>query len=107
MPRYLYLIRHTRPDVAPGICYGRLDIDVAASFAQEAQCVQAWLPPPDLVLTSPLLRTRRLATYLARQHCELHSDERLLEKHFGAWEGRAWNDIPRGEIDAWAADVID
>ncbi len=25
--------------------------------------------------------------------------------HFGAWEGRAWDAIPRGELDAWAADV--
>lgn len=24
---------------------------------------------------------------------------------FGCWEGRAWGEIPRGELDAWAADL--
>lgn len=107
MPQHLYLIRHTRPEVAPGVCYGRLDLDVAASFTQEAQRVLCWLPPLELVFTSPLLRSRRLGTHLAsQQHCELRSDERLMEKHFGAWEGRMWDDIARDEIDAWAADVL-
>jgi alpha-ribazole phosphatase len=103
----LYLIRHTTPDIAPGICYGQLDLDVADSFAEEASDVLRWLPPLQLVITSPLLRTRRLAEYVAQaQHCELHSDARLMEKHFGAWEGKAWNDIARSEIDTWAADVM-
>jgi alpha-ribazole phosphatase len=48
-----------------------------------------------------------LAEYLSQaQHCELRSDARLMEKHFGAWEGKAWDDIARNEIDAWAADVM-
>lgn len=25
---------------------------------------------------------------------------------FGAWEMRAWNAIPRAEVDAWAADLL-
>lgn len=107
MPQHLYLIRHTRPDVAPGICYGQLDLDLAGSFHAEAQRVLCWLPPLELVFTSPLLRSKRLGAHLAsQQRCELRSDERLMEKHFGAWEGRMWDDIPRDEIDAWAADVL-
>lgn len=103
----LYLIRHTTPHIAPGICYGQLDIDVADSFASEANNVLHFLPPLQLVLTSPLLRTRRLAENLAQaQHCELRSDARLLEKNFGVWEGKAWDDIARGEIDAWADDFM-
>lgn len=103
----LYLIRHTKPGIAPGICYGQLDVDVAGSFAEEANAVLRWLPPVELVLASPLLRAWRLAEYLARErHCELCSDARLMEKHFGAWEGKAWDDIPRGEIDAWVADIL-
>ena len=104
----LYLIRHTTPDITPGVCYGHLDLDVAESFAQEANHVLRWLPPLQLIITSPLLRTRRLAENLAQaQRCELRSDARLMEKHFGAWEGKAWNDIARSEIDAWAADIMD
>ncbi len=103
----LYLIRHTTPDIAPGICYGQLDLDVADSFAKEANTVLHWLPPLELIITSPLRRTHRLAEHLAQaQHCELHSDARLMEKYFGAWEGKAWDDIARSEINAWAADVM-
>lgn len=103
----LYLIRHTTPAIAPGICYGQLDIDVADSFAAEANNILNHLPPLQLILTSPLLRTRRLAEHLAQAHgCSLRSDARLLEKHFGAWEGKAWDDIARGEIDAWAENFM-
>jgi alpha-ribazole phosphatase len=103
----LYLIRHTTPAIASGICYGQLDVDVTDSFTDEANDVLHYLPPLELILTSPLLRTRRLAEHLAQaQPCELRSDPRLLEKHFGVWEGKAWDDIARCEIDAWADDLM-
>ena len=106
--RILYLIRHTVPRILPGICYGQLDLDVADSFDLEAKDILHWLPPMELIITSPLLRTRRLAEHLAQaQQCELRSDARLMEKHFGAWEGQAWDDVPRHEIDAWAANLLD
>jgi alpha-ribazole phosphatase len=104
----LYLIRHTRPDIEPGICYGQLDMDVADGFEEEANHVLNCLPELELVIASPLLRTHRLGEFLAQeQRCELRSDARLMEKHFGAWEGKYWDDIARHEIDAWAADVMD
>lgn len=103
----LYLIRHTTPRIEPGICYGQLDIGVADSFKEEANDVLRWLPPVELIITSPLQRARRLAEHLAQtQHCELRSDARLMEKHFGAWEGEAWDSIARHEIDAWSADIL-
>lgn len=103
----LSLIRHTQPDIAPGICYGQLDVDVAGSFGEEARDVLHWLPAAELVIASPLLRARRLGEYLAQElRLELRSDARLIEKHFGAWEGKPWDDIPCAEIDAWAADVM-
>ncbi|HET7831634.1 MAG TPA: alpha-ribazole phosphatase [Gallionella sp.] len=103
----LYLIRHTTPDIDLGVCYGQLDIDVAASFAEEANRTRHWLPPFELIVTSPLLRARRLAEYLGQgQRLPLHSDARLMEKNFGAWEGKAWDDIARRDLDAWAAAVM-
>ncbi|OGT17335.1 MAG: alpha-ribazole phosphatase [Gallionellales bacterium RIFOXYB12_FULL_54_9] len=101
----LYLIRHTQPDIAPGLCYGQLDIGVAASFNDEAARILDWLPSFDLIISSPLLRTRKLAGFLA-QRCEVRFDARLMEKNFGSWEGREWDEIPRDEIDAWAADIM-
>lgn len=103
----LYLIRHTTPDIAPDTCYGQLDIGVADSFEQEANRTLNWLPPLELVITSPLRRARQLAEHIAQaQRCELRSDARLMEKHFGEWEGKLWDDIARHEINAWAADVM-
>ena len=103
----LYIIRHTKPNIAPGICYGQLDMDVADGFASEAAEVLNRLPPVELVIASPLLRTQRLAEHLAQQQrCTLRNDARLMEMHFGDWEGRAWDDIARDEIDAWAADTL-
>jgi alpha-ribazole phosphatase len=107
MMQTLYLIRHTTPRIEPGICYGQLDVDVTDSFEEEARRIRQWLPPVGLVFTSPLLRARRLGEYLAKQRrCELRSDARLMEKHFGEWEGKAWDDIPHSEVDAWAADIL-
>ena len=36
MDMEIYLVRHTTPDVAKGICYGQADIDVTATFLAEA-----------------------------------------------------------------------
>ena len=103
----LYLIRHTRPDIAPGICYGQLDIDVSGNFDEEAADALRFLPALDLIISSPLLRTRKLAEYLAQaQRCAIKSDVRLMEKHFGLWEGVSWDEIDRSEINAWANDVL-
>jgi alpha-ribazole phosphatase len=104
--KILTLVRHTAPLVARGICYGQLDLDVAHSFAAEAAAIRHSLSPPDLIVSSPLLRTRKLGKFLAREYgCELRDDARLMEMHFGDWEGRAWHDIARAEIEAWSADV--
>ena len=97
----LHLIRHPRPLIEPGICYGRLDVEgefpelTAAHLRTE---LLAGLP----VYSSPLRRCRELAGFLNPRP---EIDARLAEMNFGEWEGRAWDDIPRAEIDAWAADV--
>ena len=95
------------PEITPGTCYGQLDVDVSSNFAVEAAEVLDWLPPVELIITSPLLRSLRLAQYLAqKQKCELRNDKRLMEMHFGDWEGKKWDDIARHQIDAWGADVL-
>ncbi len=107
MARTLSLVRHTTPDVAPGMCYGQLDVGLAASFAQEAAHALGWLPRTELILASPLARAARLGAYIAQaQRVELRLDARLMEMHFGAWEGRPWDSIAHDELDAWAADLM-
>ncbi|MEL6416224.1 MAG: alpha-ribazole phosphatase [Pseudomonadota bacterium] len=101
----LILLRHTTPDVAPGTCYGQTDLDTAATFETEAAAAREALPAFDRIVSSPLLRCRKLADFVsAKTGLPVVSDPRLMEMDFGTWEGRAWAEIERSEIDAWAAD---
>ena len=97
----LRLIRHPKPLIEPGICYGRHDCP-AEDAALAAITLLAELPPGLPLWSSPLIRCRALAE---RLHPKPIIDNRLAEMHFGDWEGRCWDDIPRAELDAWAADV--
>lgn len=106
----LYLVRHTTPDVAPGICYGQTDLDVAASFHDEFARLHPKLShlQQPLLFSSPLQRCYKLAQATA-EHLnlgEIKQDHRLLELHFGDWEMQPWNDIPRGVIDVWAEEHV-
>lgn len=97
----LYLIRHPQPQIEIGRCYGRLDVP-AIGVEALAAALHTELPPGVPVFTSPLRRCRDLATLLRAAPTV---DARLAEMHFGEWEGRLWDEIPRAELDAWAADV--
>lgn len=97
----LYLIRHAKPDIEPRICYGRLDCPASGSRATVTILLEQ-LPAGLPVWCSPLRRCRELAEKL---HVAPVIDGRLAEMDFGLWEGRRWDDIPRPELDAWAADV--
>lgn len=101
----LILLRHTAPEVAPGTCYGRLDLAPGPGFADEAQSVLEQLPPVTRLLTSPLLRCRALADHIgAELGLPVDVDPRLIEIDFGRWEGLVWDAVPHDELDLWAAD---
>lgn len=110
----LILVRHPAPTAAPGICYGSSDLPAhPAALAACVKDVCAVLPPELLrtapIYTSPLQRCLALAAQLAAVAGRSNGvlpDARLAELHFGAWELRAWDDIPRAEVDAWAADLL-
>jgi len=99
------LLRHTRPAVAEGTCYGRSDLDLAPDFDEALAAILRDLPEVARIVTSPLRRCRRLAEAIAADRAlPLTADARLAELDFGRWEGLAWAAIPRAELDAWAAD---
>lgn len=103
----LIVLRHTRPEVADGVCYGRTDLALADDFATQAARLARELPPVAAVVSSPLGRCRALAETLAKaRHLPLALEPRIREMDFGRWEGRAWAEVPRGELDAWAADLL-
>ena len=102
----IYLVRHTAPDVAKGICYGQADIGVKETFLAEAEIIQKHLPKNiSTVYSSPLQRCKKLAEHLFdNQEIYLHND--LKEINCGHWELKAWNDLPKEEIDPWMNDFV-
>ncbi|MBS1665559.1 MAG: alpha-ribazole phosphatase [Bacteroidetes bacterium] len=104
----IYLIRHTTPAVAKGICYGQTDLDTTETFAAEAEVIRGVLPEAGFfgsIYTSPLQRCSRLARYLFPAH-DLSLQPSLMELHCGQWEMRHWDDLPKEEIDPWMADFV-
>ncbi len=97
----IYLIRHTKPAVDKGICYGQTDLQLAESFADEWAIIRNCLPDRwQDIYSSPLTRCRLLAEAIADgRQVSYHND--LMELHCGEWEMRHWDEIPRAELDPW------
>lgn len=104
----LSLIRHPKPMVAPGICYGSTDVDAdKEDVARLLPLLEQRCVGHALVFSSPLRRCMQLAEPLGeRLGLSVNIDARLVEIDFGQWEMQPWDQIARSEIDAWAADVV-
>lgn len=103
----LILARHAQPLIAPGVCYGQLDLPAdPQATATCAEQLARVLPKNTSVVTSPLQRCEQLTTVLIglRPDLAVKTDYRLQEMHFGHWEGQPWADIARAELDGWTAD---
>jgi alpha-ribazole phosphatase len=107
----LILIRHPEVAIEAGVCYGQTDVPLRRDVAESAReiearlrelgvprCIEGWH-------SSPLMRCASLASALSGNSASVRVDARLAELDFGAWEGRAWDDIDRAAIDTWAADI--
>ncbi|MEM9980877.1 MAG: alpha-ribazole phosphatase [Bacteroidota bacterium] len=101
----LYLIRHTTPAVAKGICYGSSDLPLADSFDAEVEMLLPKIPQVlDCVYSSPAQRCLQLAERLTSE--PLKTDARLWEMDFGDWELRAWQQLPPEALQRWMNDFI-
>jgi alpha-ribazole phosphatase len=104
----LWLVRHARPLVAPGVCYGALDVpaDDAATRSCAAQLAST-LPIQDSgpvsMSSSPLQRCELLTHYLCGLRPDLIPifDPDLAEMDFGSWEGRRWDAIGEAAVARW------
>jgi len=105
--RKLWLVRHATPLIAPGVCYGALDVaaDVHATQAAAEQLAAA-LPPRACVWSSTLQRCEQLAQAVQGLQPDLiiKSDARLREMNFGRWEGLSWDAIGPAALKAWTDD---
>ncbi len=101
----IYLVRHTRVAVAPGICYGQSDVACTTQFEEEVGQVRQKLGnlADYLVYSSPLKRCTCLAEKLSANFV---MDNRLLELHFGDWEMQAWSSLEGPQLGQWMADFV-
>ena len=106
----LWLVRHAQPLVAHGVCYGQLDLAAEPQATQLCAAALAKVLPTGMAgACSPLQRCEQLASVLIglQPDLTLKNDPRLREMNFGEWEGRAWSDISRAELDDWTANFAD
>lgn len=104
--------RHPKPRGAAGRCIGgRTDLPVdprkAKRLAHRIRAHARRHGLPREVVTSPLRRAADVGRWLKRWGFCWRVDAALTEMDFGAWDGRAWADIPQPEFDRWMADFGD
>ncbi|MFT3973858.1 MAG: histidine phosphatase family protein [Amaricoccus sp.] len=103
----LILLRHLAPTGGEGRCYGRTDLAPGPGLDAGAARLARRLPRPARIVTSPLRRCRTLARRLgARFRVPVTVAPGWTEIDFGAWETLPWDQVPRAELDAWAADLL-
>lgn len=97
------LLRHGETE-GGWIFRGHTDSPLSARGVQQMEAAVALsaegAAPWQRVLSSPLARCAEFARQLARRHdlpCDIHAD--LAEIHFGAWEGRAVEEVRRESPD--------
>ncbi len=103
----LLLIRHPKPDVTKGLCYGQSDVPLLAGWQNDAQAIKTWLEHyhGDVAWQSyhsPLSRAALLAQAVMSDSQEVAA---LAELDFGSWENICWSDISRAEIEQWSNDL--
>lgn len=103
----LWIVRHAKPLIESGVCYGALDVAADEVHTWQAARVLAHAMPPHCkVWVSPLQRCMQLAEALSELRPDLkpQTDARLREMDFGTWEGVAWDAIPMSAMQAWTDD---
>ena len=102
----IYLIRHTTPEIANGVCYGQSDIPLSKSFEIQKEKVLSQLPNDlDIIYSSPLKRCRMLLTSI---DCSKKiTDPRLMELNFGDWELKKWDEINHEELSKWMENYLE
>ncbi len=99
----IYLIRHPKPDVDMGVCYGgKSDLELLPGWEPYLEQIQH-LSSDSLVISSPLMRCLQVAKALSDTPIIV---SRLKEMDFGEWELQPWNDINTSVLQEWMSDYV-
>lgn len=99
----LILIRHTKPLIDKGICYGQTDLELDKDYPTEFSQVLTEVGSHQLVYSSPLIRCGQLAEFIGS---EVIYDDRIKEINFGDWEMQKWTEISPEQINPWYEDYV-
>ncbi len=105
----IYLLRHTKPEIEEGICYGQTDIGLSETFGNELSLIKREISRIEFdgIFSSPLKRCKLLAESLCPENMEIIPDKRLMEMNFGSWEMMHWQDISKSsEAQKWFNDHV-
>lgn len=93
----LWLVRHG-PTHARGMV-GWTDLPADLSDGRKVAAVSAALPEDALVVSSDLVRASATADAIGGERLRLPHARDLREIHFGAWEGRNFDDIAAADAE--------
>lgn len=103
----MIFLRHPTPDIPPGICYGRTDMDIAPIGHEQINTALKKTPKLTQIFASPAKRCRKLAmSFGNRDGLTINFDPRLWEMDMGIWEGIPWADMDRNLSDHWLEDPV-
>lgn len=100
----LLLLRHGQSTTnAEGLLVGRTDAELTELGRTQAAEAGALLPPVATVLTSPLRRaTATAALAVPDRHAVI--EERLVEMHYGVFDGRRAAEVSPSQWQQWRSD---
>lgn len=104
----LYLIRHPKPDIKQGLCYGQADVPLLDGWQAQARLLRRYLDTLQGSVAfyhSPISRAAELAGLVSQNTSQ--PQNALKELDFGLWENLLWEDIPKESIDLWFEDIVD
>ncbi|MEI7596082.1 MAG: alpha-ribazole phosphatase [Bacteroidota bacterium] len=102
----IYLIRHTKPNIPEGVCYGSTDMELIENSNSQFEKIKTSLNIDEsfVFYSSPLKRCSLMAKYLSNDNFII--DNRLKEISFGKWEETPWVELPLDEFEKWSSDFV-
>ena len=98
----LLLVRHGETEANRlGLYLGRADPDLTARGRRQVAALTEVLPPPDVVVSSPMRRARQTADAFA---APVEIDERWIELDYGELDQQPVGQVPSEMYVRWRAD---